>query len=114
MVNKVFLLGNVGTDPKVSGPGPSKSSSFSLATTERYTRNTGEQVENTEWHRVVTFGKLADFVSKYIEKGKLIHVEGKIHSRSYKGDDGVERYVTEIIANEIKICSKRQDSAPSA
>jgi single-strand DNA-binding protein len=109
MVNRVTLLGNVGTDPKVSGNDTSKNCTFSFATTEKYTRNNGDVVESTEWHRIVTFGKLADFVSRFITKGKQLYIEGKVHTRSYKDDDNVERYVTEIIANDIKLCGKKSE-----
>lgn len=109
MVNKVYLLGNVGSDPKVGGTDANKNCSFNFATTERYTRTNGETVENTEWHRVVAFGKLADFISRYVSKGKQLFVEGKIHTRQYKDEYGQDKYVTEIIANDIKLCGKKSE-----
>lgn len=109
MLNKVTLLGNVGTDPKVGGNDASRNCTFSFATTEKYTKNNGDVVESTEWHRIVTFGRLADFVSRYVTKGKQMYIEGKIHTRSYKDDNNVEHYVTEIIANEIKLLGKKND-----
>lgn len=107
MVNKVFLLGNVGTDPQVSGNETSKMVSFALATQERYRRN-NEISESTEWHKVVAFGNLATFASQYVAKGKQIFVEGKIHTRQYSDRDGVERTITEIVANDIKLCGKKE------
>jgi single-strand DNA-binding protein len=105
MVNKVVLLGNVGTEVKVH-EGNTKVASFALATTERYNRD-GQTVENTEWHKIISYGKLAEFVSNYVHKGKQMYVEGKIKTRSYEDENGVQRTITEIIANEIKLCGKK-------
>ena len=106
MVNKVVLLGNVGSDVKFH-EGSVKVASFALATTERYNRD-GQTVENTEWHKIVSYGKLAEFVSNYVHKGKQLYVEGKIKTHSYEDDNGAKKIVTEIIANEIKLCGKKE------
>ena len=109
MVNEVILLGNVGSDPKVGGNEESRNCSFSLATSERYTKNNGEVVERTEWHRIVAFGKLGEFVRNYVAKGKQVYVNGKMHTRSYKDENGIERFVTEVLANELKLGGKKQE-----
>lgn len=105
MVNKVVLLGNVGREVTFSGDTNSRCN-FSIATSERYSRN-GETVEKTEWHRVVAFGKLAQFASNYVTTGKQVYVEGKLHSHSYTDKDGIDRVSVEIIADEIKLCGKK-------
>lgn len=105
MVNKVVLLGNVGREVKFSD-GPNPRCNFSMATSERYSRN-GETVEKTEWHRIVAFGKLATFASNYVTSGKQVYVEGKLHTHSYTDKDGVDGVSVEIIADEIKLCGKK-------
>lgn len=107
MVNKVFLLGNVGAEPQVGGNDTSKMASFPLATSERFSRN-NEQKELTEWHRVVVYGNLASFASQYIVKGMQVYIEGKLHTRQFKDRNGVERQVTEIVAKDIKLCGKKE------
>lgn len=109
MVNKVTLLGNVGHDPRTSNNTKDNNlvCSFTLATTERYTRD-GEKVENVEWHRVVSFGNLAKLVSNNVRKGKQVYVEGKIHTRSYIDEHNQEVRVTEIVASDIKLCGKKE------
>ena len=106
MVNKVILVGNVGSDVKVY-EGTTKVASFALATVERYNRD-GQTVENTEWHKIVTYGKLAEFVSNYVHKGKQMYVEGKIKTKSYEDENGVQKISTEIIAHDIKLCGKKE------
>ena len=80
MVNKAFLIGNMGNDPTVRQAGESKVASFTLATSDRVKKN-GEYVNETTWHNIVVWGKQADFVEKYLKKGSMIHVEGKINNR---------------------------------
>lgn len=108
MVNKVIILGNVGKDVFVSDANGAQRCSFSVATTERYSKN-GETVEKTEWHKVVVFGKLAAFASNYITSGKQVFVEGRLHSHNYTDKDGVNRISTEIMADEIKLCGKKSE-----
>lgn len=107
MVNKVFLLGNVGTEPQLGGNDSSRMASFPLATSERFSRN-NEQQELTEWHRIVVYGNLASFVSQHIVKGMQIYIEGKLHTRLFKDRNGIERQVTEIVAKDIKLCGKKE------
>jgi single-strand DNA-binding protein len=103
MINKVILVGNLGQDPELKYTQNGKAvANFSLATFEKYRNKSGEMVENTEWHKIVCFDKLAENVTKHLEKGKRIFLEGKIQTRSWEDQDGNKKYVTEIIAREIK------------
>lgn len=102
-LNQCTLMGYTGSDPEVKtiGTDGKKVAKFSLATTEKFKNRAGETVEETEWHNIVAWGATAEFIEKYVKKGKPILVNGKIKNRSYDGKDGVKRYVTEIIVNEI-------------
>ena len=110
-VNKVILLGNVGKDPEVKRlESGIPVASFPLATTERgYTLKNGTQVpEQTEWHNLVTWRGLADIAEKYIKKGDKLYIEGKIKSRSYQDKNGVTRYVTEIMVDQLEMLSPKE------
>ena len=100
-VNKVILVGHVGKDPEVryfdSGNANAK---FSLATSETYKDKSGQKVDSTEWHNVVVWGKLAEIVEKYVRKGKLLYIEGRIKTRSYD-QDNQKKYITEIVADQM-------------
>lgn len=102
MINKVILVGNLGQDPEglVTNSGM-QVAKFSLATSDKYTKN-GEQQVSTEWHKIVAYDKLADNCLKYLEKGKRIYLEGKITYKKYTDQSGNEKLSTEIIANQIK------------
>lgn len=110
MVNKVTLIGNVGTDPhtRVVGDQQTKVASFSLATTERYKDRNGETKDITDWHNIVVWGKLADIVEKWVQKGSQLYVCGKIRTEEYE-KDGVKKYATKIIANEIKLLGRKPE-----
>ena len=119
-VNKVILVGNLGKDPEVryltSGD---QICNVTLATSEKYKdKASGEYKENTEWHRVVFFGKLAEICGQYLQKGKKIYVEGRIRTNKWQDKDGSDRYTTEIIGSEMKMLSGKDDGgqreAPSA
>jgi single-strand DNA-binding protein len=101
-VNKVILIGNLGRDPEVrtieSGV---KVANFSLATTESYKTKEGNKVDQTEWHRIVLWRGLAEVAEKYLRKGNSVYIEGKIASRKYTDKDGVERTITEIVADNM-------------
>lgn len=99
-VNKVILVGNVGSDPTVRTAGASKVAEFSLATGRQWTNQRGEKQEKTEWHRVIAWKGLAEVVEKYVSKGSPLYVEGEIEYRSYE-KEGTTRYVTEIRAFEL-------------
>ncbi|MGS2763781.1 single-stranded DNA-binding protein [Sinomicrobium sp. M5D2P9] len=100
--NKVQLIGNVGQVPTITNlENDRKVARLSLATNETYKNAKGEKVTSTEWHTIVAWGKTADIIEKYVDKGKEIAIEGKLTSRSYDDKEGVKRYVTEVVANEI-------------
>jgi len=107
-INKVMLIGHTGRQPEVrytqSG---APVANFSLATSERYTSKTGERVDQTEWHKIVAWGKLAEICQEYVQKGTYLYVEGKLQTRSYDDRDGVKRYVTEIRAMEIGLLERK-------
>jgi len=100
--NKVQLIGNLGNDPEIitleSGK---KLAKFSLATNESYKDANGEKQTKTDWHNLVAWGKTADIIEKYVTKGKEIAIEGKLSTRSYETKEGENRYVTEVIVNEL-------------
>lgn len=107
MKNKVQLIGHVGQDPEVKDlEGGRKVANLTLATNDYYINDKGEKVENTEWHRVAAWGKIAEIIEKYVVKGKEIVVEGKLTHRSYEDKDGTKRYVTEVVANDILLLGK--------
>jgi single-strand DNA-binding protein len=105
--NKVQLIGHVGQDPEIKNfDGGRKLANFSLATNESYTNSKGEKVDQTEWHRVTAWGKTAEIIEKYVTKGKEIVIDGKLTYRTYDDKEGVKRYLTEIVANEVLLLGK--------
>ncbi|MBK1644449.1 single-stranded DNA-binding protein [Thiocapsa imhoffii] len=100
-VNKVILIGNLGADPEVRYmPSGDAVANVRIATSETWKdKNTGEKQERTEWHQVVFFGKLAEIVKQYLHKGSKIYVEGKLRTRKWQGQDGQDRYTTEIVVD---------------
>ena len=107
MKNTVELIGHVGQEPEIKTfDGGKKVANITIATNESYTNNKGEKVENTEWHRITAWGKVADIIEKYVIKGKEIAIEGKLTHRSYDDKDGNKRYITEIVANELLLLGK--------
>lgn len=108
-VNKVILVGNVGKDPEVRYTADGTAiSNLSLATSYRFKKD-GEQKEETEWHRVSFFGRLAEIVSEYIKKGSSIYVEGRLRTRKWQDKDGQDRYTTEIVAENMQMLGGRRD-----
>ena len=108
-LNKVLLIGNVGKDPEIKTfASGNKVASITLATTERYKDRNGEQKEETEWHSVQAFGKLADVVERFVHKGSLLYLDGKIRTRSYEAD-GRTMYRTEILADHIQMLDRREN-----
>ena len=101
MVNKVQLLGNIGKDPEVRETKSGKVVNLVLATSERYTDKSGQKQENTEWHNLVVFGKLADVVTKYVKKGDKLYVEGSITTRKWEDKEGNTRYNTDIKVRDL-------------
>ena len=104
-INKVILIGNVGQDPETKYTQDQKAiTNISLATSESWKdKNTGEQQERTEWHRVVFFNRLAEIAGEYLKKGSKVYVEGSIRTRKWQDKDGADRWTTEIVAKEMQM-----------
>ncbi len=101
-VNKVILVGHLGSDPEMRDAGGSQVASLSVATSERWIdRSSGERKERTEWHRVAFFGRLAEIASGYLQKGALVYIEGRIRTRSWTAQDGTEQRRTEIAGDHL-------------
>ena len=100
-VNKVILLGNLGKDPEIKYmPNGNAVANITLATSETWSdKSSGEKKEKTEWHRVVFFGKLAEIVGQYLKKGSKIYIEGKLQTRKWQGQDGQDKYTTEVVVD---------------
>lgn len=110
-VNKVILVGYVGADAEQRMTGSGKAvTEFRMATTEKYGEN-----ETTEWHRVITWEKLAEIAGKFVKKGTLVYVEGRIQTRSFDDAEGNKRYVTEVVAREMRLLGPKpaEDEAPA-
>jgi single-strand DNA-binding protein len=104
-VNKVILIGNLGADPEVrySAAG-SAITNARVATTDQWKdRQTGEQQERTEWHRLVFFGRLAEIAGEYLKKGSKVYAEGRLQTRKWQGQDGQDRYTTEVVVNDMQM-----------
>ena len=113
-VNKVILVGNLGKDPEVRYlEGGTAVANFSLATTESYKDKQGNRIEQTEWHNIVVWRGLAEGAEKYLKKGSQVYVEGKLRTRSYDDKDGVKRYSTEIVADNMTMLGGKRDETPS-
>jgi len=107
MKNTVQLIGNVGNDPEIKNlEGGKKVANFTIATNDSYKNEKGEKVEQTEWHRVVAWGKTAEIIEKFVTKGKEIAIEGKLTHRSYDDKNGEKRYITEVVVNELLMLGK--------
>jgi len=107
-VNKVILVGNVGGDPEVRHmPNGNAVANITVATSDSWKdKNSGENNERTEWHRVVFFNRLAEIVGDYVKKGSKLYIEGRLQTRSWE-QEGVKRYTTEIVANEMQMLDSR-------
>ena len=108
-VNKVIIVGNCGQDPETRFmPSGGAVTNLSLATSESWKdKNTGDQQERTEWHRVVFFNRLAEIVEQYVKKGSKVYIEGSLRTRKWQGQDGQDRYTTEIVASEMQMLDSR-------
>ena len=113
-INKVILVGNVGKDPVVRyfDKGVAKAT-FPLATSETYTNQQGETITSTEWHNIVLWRALAEVAEKTIKKGAQVYIVGKIKTRSYADKDGVNKYITEILADTLLLLEKKQTTSTS-
>ncbi|MDB5934054.1 MAG: single-stranded DNA-binding protein [Massilia sp.] len=109
-VNKVIIVGNLGRDPEIRYM-PSGDAIANIAVATSYKskdKNTGEQKEVTEWHRISFFGRLAEIVGQYLKKGSSVYVEGRLQTRKYTDKDGVEKYATDIVAENMQMLGGRQ------
>ncbi len=111
-VNKVIIIGNLGRDPEIKYTQSNVPvANFSVATTESWKdKNSGEWQEKTEWHRVVAWRHLAERAERYLKKGKQVYVEGRLETRKWTGQDGQDRYTTEVIANQLMLLGRREES----
>jgi single-strand DNA-binding protein len=108
-INKVILVGHLGKDPEVRHlDGGVSVASFPLATSETYNKD-GRKIEQTEWHNIVMWRGLADVASKYLQKGKLVYIEGKLRTRSFEDKEGIKKYTTEIVAENFTMLGRKSD-----
>ncbi|MCS7100586.1 MAG: single-stranded DNA-binding protein [Burkholderiaceae bacterium] len=111
-VNKVILLGNLGRDPETRySPDGAAITNVSLATSRRYKDASGQMQEETEWHRVVFFGRLAEIAGEYLRKGRPVYVEGRLRTRKWTDKEGQDRYITEIVAENMQLLGGREGTA---
>lgn len=112
-VNKVILMGNLGRDPEVRySPDGGAIANVSVATTSRYKdKASGDMREDTEWHRVVFFGRLAEIAGEYLKKGRPVYVEGRLRTRKWQDQSGQERYTTEVVADQMQLLGGRESGA---
>ncbi len=108
-INKVILIGNLGADPETRYmPSGGAVTNINLATSDTWKdKQTGEQKERTEWHRVVFFNRLAEIAGEYLRKGSKVYIEGSLRTRKWQGQDGQDRYTTEIVAGEMQMLDSR-------
>ena len=114
-LNKVLLIGRLGQDPEMHYvPSGQPVANFSIATDESYTSKDGQRVERTEWHRIVVWGKQAEFCGNYLSKGRLVYIEGKLETRKWQDKNGQDKYTTEIIAAMVQALNKNADAQTRA
>jgi single-strand DNA-binding protein len=113
-INKVILVGNLGADPETRYmPSGSAVTNLSVATSESWKdKQTGEQKERTEWHKVAMFNRLAEIAAEYLRKGSQVYIEGKLRTRKWQDRDGNDRWTTEIVADEMQMLGGRGGAAP--
>ncbi len=111
-VNKAIILGNLGRDPEMrSTQSGSQVANFSIATSRQYTDSSGQKQEETEWHRIVAFGRLAEICGQYLRKGKQVYIEGRIQTRSWEDKEtGQKKFMTEIVAEQMQMLGRAGDS----
>ncbi|MDD2883177.1 MAG: single-stranded DNA-binding protein [Rhodoferax sp.] len=111
-VNKVILVGNLGADPEMRQTSSGDPvCTLSVATTEKYKNRDGEQQSSTEWHKVVLFRRLAEIANQYLRKGSSAYFEGQLKTRKWTDKNGLERYTTEVEANELKLLDRQESQA---
>ena len=113
-INKVILVGNLGNDPETRySQSGSAITTISVATSESWKDKNGEQKERTEWHRVKFFGRLAEIAGEYLKKGRQVYIEGSLRTEKYTDKEGVEKYATDIVANEMQMLGGKESDAPA-
>lgn len=119
-INKVILVGNLGSKPELKYTSDGRAiANLSIATSESWTdKNTGQKVDKTEWHRVCLFGKLAEIAGQYLDKGSKVYVEGKLQTRKWQDQSGVDRYTTEVVISgfngTLQMLDRRDNSSGNA
>ena len=114
-VNKVFLLGRLGQDPALKYlPNGKASVTLSIATTETWKDASGAKQERVDWHRVTAWGKLAEIMGQYLKKGGQVFIEGRLQTRSYEDTNGVKKYITEVVANQMEMLGSGKDRTETA
>lgn len=114
MVNKVILIGSLGADVDVRySQSGAAIASFRIATSEVWKKQDGSKEKQTEWHRIVAFGRLAEICGEYLAKGSKVYIEGRLQTRKYQDKDGQDRYTTEIVAREMKMLTTRGNGGDS-
>ena len=115
MLNKCMIIGNLGADPEMRYTANGNAvTEFRVATSRTYTTGDGERVEETEWFRIVTWNRLAETCAQYLSKGRQVFVEGRMKTRSWEGQDGQKRYMTELIADNVKFLGGRESGSQAA
>jgi single-strand DNA-binding protein len=113
-INKVILVGHLGKDPEIRYlEGGVSVASFPLATSETYNKD-GKKVEQTEWHNIVLWRSLADVAAKFLQKGKLVYIEGKLRTRYFEDKEGIKKYTTEVVAENFTLLGRKTDFEPDA
>jgi len=115
-INKVILVGNLGNDPELNhGSTGNAIVNITIATSESWKdKNTGQKVDKTEWHRVVMFNRLGEIAGEYLKKGSKVYIEGKLQTRKWQDKTGVDRYTTEVVANEMQMLDSKQSGTQAA
>lgn len=113
-VNKVILVGNLGKDPEIRYlEGGTPVANFTLATSESYKDKSGNRIDQTEWHNIVLWRGLAELAEKFLKKGSQIYLEGKIRSRSWDDKDGIKRFTTEIVGDNLTLLGAKKENSDS-
>jgi single-strand DNA-binding protein len=113
-VNKVILVGRLGTDPELTTTrSDRKVCKFNIATSENWKDSNGEKKEKTTWHRIIIWGRLGEVCAEHLEKGREVYVEGKIDNRTWEDDKGVKKYISEVVAKDVQFLGGRGDSRDS-
>lgn len=114
-INKVIIIGNLGRDPDLRySPDEAAIANIAVATTSSWKdKNSGEKRQETEWHRVVAYGRLAEIMGEYLKKGRPVYIEGRLKTRKWQNKEGIDQYTTEIIADQMKMLGGRDDADPA-